>query len=44
MKAVHTLKKAKFMDDPTIAEAAQITAIRNQWLINNHKFNPGLKV
>ena len=31
------------MDDPTIAGAARITAMRDQWLINNHKSNPGLK-
>lgn len=43
LKAARASKKAKFMDDPTIAGAARITAMRDEWLINNHKSNPGLK-
>lgn len=43
LKAARASKKAKFMDDLIIAEAARIRALRDQWLLNNNKMNPNLK-
>ena len=43
LKAARASKKAKFMDDPAIASAAKITAMRDQWLLKNNKMNPDLK-
>ena len=43
LKAARASKKAKFMDDPAIASAAKITAMRDQWLLKNNKINPDLK-
>lgn len=31
------------MDNPTIVEAARITALRDQWLLENNKMNSDLK-
>lgn len=31
------------MDDPIVAEASRITALRDQWLIQNNKTNPDLQ-
>lgn len=43
-KATRASKKVKFIDDPKVAETAQITALRDQWLIENNKINPDLKI
>ena len=34
---------AKFMDNFKVAEVAQITKLRDQWLFKNNKMNPDLK-
>lgn len=44
LKAARASKKIKFMDNPTIAEAARIITMRDQWLISNNKTNSDLKV
>lgn len=43
LKAARISKKLKGMDDPVLAEASRITALRDQWMINNNKMNPALK-
>lgn len=43
LKAAQTSKKIKFIDDPAIAEAARITALRDQWLIQWGKANKDTK-
>lgn len=43
LKAARASKKAKFMDDPTVAEVAQITALRDPWLLKKNKMNLDLK-
>lgn len=43
LKATCASKKAKFINDFTVAEATQIILMRNQWLMSNSKSNFGLK-
>lgn len=43
LKVACLSKKAKFIDDPTVAEAATILVLRDQWLIENNKTNLELK-
>lgn len=37
LKAARASKKIKYMDDLVVAEAAQITGLRDQWLIQRGK-------
>lgn len=37
LKAARASKKIKYMDDPVVAEAAKITAMRDQWLVQRGK-------
>lgn len=43
LKAARASKKVKYMDDPVIAGAARITALRDQWLIQRGKPNAATK-
>lgn len=42
-KAACESKKVKYIDDPIVAETSQITALRDQQIIQNNKINPDLK-
>ena len=44
LKAARQSKKLRYMDDPTIAEAAHLTALRDEWLIQRVKPSPATKL
>lgn len=43
MKAARASKKMKYMDDLVVAEAAKITAMRDQWLVQRGKATAKIK-
>ncbi len=44
LKATCISKKLKCINDLIFAKTSQITVLRDQWIINNNKKNPNLKV
>lgn len=44
LEAARLSKKLKYMDDPTVAEAAELTALRDNWLIKIGKPSPATKL
>lgn len=43
LKAARASKKAKYMDDPAVAETARLDALRDEWLIQRGKSSPAIK-
>lgn len=44
LQAARLSKKLKYMDDPAVAEAAKLTALRDSWLIKIGKPSPATKL
>lgn len=43
LRSAWASKKTKYMDDPKVAKAAEIEALRDQWLLKHNKITPALK-